>query len=319
MFRSHGLKHWKLGIIRAMVYGVELINGKKVNGVVRLYEWTGNVIPGICAGDCLDLFHSYYDITELTEGRLDGFQYKIRLVEREYHLGKDGDHFDMVFINKVMGEVEISDRPDTVNPIDGCVQHSSLGPDKFHLECTPIQWIYNGHGRMLPRLPQGVVDYYKKARDGHYCKSKDEDEIPPVTDWEAFRTPIWYDHDEQHQQQYEKLTTPGIVRYMLNSCGMFQDYPAVSKIIRSTAFHARKIDQFQINMAKLAFGSKGSYKNRHGSVGSNAYPNSLRNDTVASTISPNCGPDHLSNCTYYLHEDTDVRFMPYLHSLSIAS
>eukprot|EP00956_Cyclotella_meneghiniana_P043491 scaffold272598_cov361-Cyclotella_meneghiniana.AAC.1 len=45
MFRSYGLKHWKLGIIRAMVYGVELINGKKVNGVVRLYEWVGNVIP----------------------------------------------------------------------------------------------------------------------------------------------------------------------------------------------------------------------------------------------------------------------------------
>ena len=127
MFRSHGLKHWKLGIIRAMVYGVELINGKKVNGVVRLYEWVGNVIPGICAGDRLDLFYSYYDITELTEGRLDGHQYKNRLVEREYHLGKDDDHFDMVFINKVMGEVEISDRPDTVNPIDGCVQHSSLG------------------------------------------------------------------------------------------------------------------------------------------------------------------------------------------------
>ena len=127
MFRSYGLKHWKLGIIRAMVYGVELINGKKVNGVVRLYEWVGNVIPGICAGDRLDLFYSYYDITELTEGLLDGHQYKNRLVEREYHLGKDDDHFDMVFINKVMGEVEISDRPDTVNPIDGCVQHSSLG------------------------------------------------------------------------------------------------------------------------------------------------------------------------------------------------
>jgi len=149
-----------------------------------------------------------------------------------------------------------------------------------------------------------------------YGSSQGEDEIPPVTDWEAFRTPLWYNEDEQHQLQYEKLTTPGIVRYMLNSCGMFQDYPAISKIIRSTAFHARKIDQFQIDMAKLAFGSKGSYKNRHGSVGFNAYPNSLRNDTVASAISPNCGPDHLSNCTYYLHEDTDVRFMPYLHSLS---
>ena len=49
MFRSYGLKHWKLGIIRAMVYGVELINGKKVNGVVRLYEWVGNVIPGSAA------------------------------------------------------------------------------------------------------------------------------------------------------------------------------------------------------------------------------------------------------------------------------
>eukprot|EP00956_Cyclotella_meneghiniana_P027675 scaffold62706_cov48-Cyclotella_meneghiniana.AAC.9 len=389
MFRSHGLKNWKLGIIRAMMYGVELINGKKVHGVVRLYEWVGNVIPGTCAGNRLDLFYSYYDITELTEGRLDGHQYKNRLVEREYHLGKDDDHFDIVFINKVMGEVEISDRLDTVNPIDGCVQHSSLGPNKFHLECTPIQWIYNGHGRMMPRLPKGVVDYYKKAKDGHYCKSKvrkshlthinakqvvqlvghlpsdswtrdletladsvvelfcaneivrgswectnaviyagncappltyqssqGEDEIPPVTNWEAFRTPLWYDQDEQHQHQYENLTTPGIVRYMLNSSGMFQDYPAVSKIIRSTAFHARKIDRFQINMAKLAFGRQGSYKIRHGSVGFNAYPNSLRNDTVASAISPNCGPDHLSNCTYYLHDETDVRIMPYLHSLS---
>eukprot|EP00956_Cyclotella_meneghiniana_P007861 scaffold10478_cov38-Cyclotella_meneghiniana.AAC.6 len=107
-----------------MVYGVQLINGKTVHGIVRLYEWVGNVMPVIFSGDRLDLFASYYDITELTESRLDGHQFKNRLVEQEYHIGKDDDHFDMVFINKVMGETKTFDRLDTINPIDGCVQHS---------------------------------------------------------------------------------------------------------------------------------------------------------------------------------------------------
>lgn len=64
---------------------------------------------------------------ELTEGTLDGNQFKTHLIEREFHLGKDDDHFDLVFINKCMGWEVGVERKDVVNTIDGCVQHSASG------------------------------------------------------------------------------------------------------------------------------------------------------------------------------------------------
>ena len=127
MFRSHGMDGYKLGVISGIMYHVEQINGPKLNGVVRLYEWVGKQMPNEIFGDILDMYHCYESFDELTTGRLDGHQFKIRLTEREFHLGKDDDHFHMVFVNRCMGNDYESRYDDVVNPIDGCVQHSSNG------------------------------------------------------------------------------------------------------------------------------------------------------------------------------------------------
>ena len=135
-----------------------------------------------------------------------------------------------------------------------------------------------------------------------------DDDIPPLSDWQAFRTPIFTDlvHDEP----------PGIVRYMINSSGMFNGFPAVSTSIISKAFHGRMLHQSDVDVAHYAYGKSGPYQNRQGSVGFNAYPISVRNNDVATHVSPNCGPGHLSECTYHLQSGCDVRYMPAIHALT---
>ena len=96
---NHGMVGYKLGVISGMMYHVEQLDGPNLNGVIRLYEWVGKPIP-LISGECIDLYHCYNSFDELTTGRLDGHQFKIRLVEREFHLGKDDDHFKMVFVNQ---------------------------------------------------------------------------------------------------------------------------------------------------------------------------------------------------------------------------
>ena len=130
MFTCNGMVGYKLGVISGMMYHVEQLDGPNLNGVIRLYEWVGKPIP-LISGECIDLYHCYNSFDELTTGRLDGHQFKIRLVEREFHLGKDDDHFKMVFVNRCMGNDYESKYDDVVNPIDGCVQHSSLGKSLF--------------------------------------------------------------------------------------------------------------------------------------------------------------------------------------------
>ena len=133
------------------------------------------------------------------------------------------------------------------------------------------------------------------------------DDIPPLSDWDEFKA-----SDTSDQLHDSSLR----VRYLVNSSGMFREHPSISFTFMSKAFHGRKVKQGDIDVSIHAFGKKGSYINRQGSIGFNAYPNSVRNDLVATSVSPNCGPGHLSKCTYHLQKGCDVRYMPAVHALT---
>lgn len=193
-----------------------------------------------------------------------------------------------------------SDEPDAVSLFDALVE--CLSSASVTLFCP------NDHEFGNTICKNAVIYAGECAPPLTPVSTQDEDEIPSVGDWNAFRTPVC--HDVLHDVH------PGIVRHMTNSSGMFKDHPALSTSFISKVFHGRMISQDDVDVVKHAYGTNGSYKNRQGSVGFNAYPISVRNDEVATHVSPNCGPGHLSRCTYHLHTGCDVRYMPAVHAIT---